>query len=57
MGRSRQANQRAAPASQGAEEAEKKRHVKLTDIDTVIVPVCTGHVLVDICVDPCHVDG
>ncbi len=26
----------------------------LTDVDTVVVPVCARHVLVDIGVDSCH---
>lgn len=30
---------------------------QLTDVNTVVVPVTAGHVLIDICVDPRHGDG
>lgn len=29
----------------------------LTDVDTIVVPVTAGHVLIDVCVDPCHLVG
>jgi len=31
--------------------------VSLTDVNTVVVPVCAGHVLVDVCVDTSHACG